>query len=115
MSRTLKDWRDSTFGAGIAIPSPGECTALRCPFPIDLQERDSIPAEYTSGAHHYIARQRIMDMVQAPWTSYYAILRGAPLTIANFGRVWFKVKRQENRTITIRPARAMLGVKHLPY
>jgi hypothetical protein len=53
--------------------------------------------------------------VQAPWTSYYAMFREAPLAIANFGEVWFEVKRQENKTIAIRPVRAVLRVKHLLY
>jgi hypothetical protein len=82
-----------TFRPGITIPNAEECTALKCPFSIDLQERDSVPAEYTSGAHHYVTGQWITNAVQAPWTSYYAILNGAPLTITNFGGVWFKVER----------------------
>jgi hypothetical protein len=49
-SRTLRDWRHATFRPGITIPGHDELAALRCPFPIDLQEKDSIPAEFTSGA-----------------------------------------------------------------
>jgi retrotransposon gag protein len=48
-------------------------------------------------------------------TSYYATLRGVPVVIANYGGVWFEVKLRQNRTITVRPARAILRVKHLPY
>jgi hypothetical protein len=115
MSQTPRDWRDTTFGPGITIPNSNECAALKCPFPINLQERDSIPTEYTNGAYHYVTRQRITDAVQAPWTSYYTTLRGAPLAIANFGGVWFEVKRWKNKFIAIRPTRAILEVKHLPY
>jgi hypothetical protein len=115
MSQTPKDWRDNMFGAGVAIPGLNECAALKCPFPIDLQERDSIPAEYISRAHHFVARQKITETMQAPWTSYYAMLRGALLAIANFGGVWFKVERQKNKTIAVQLARAILRVKHLPY
>jgi hypothetical protein len=104
-----------TFGPGIAIPNAKECIALKCPFPINLQERDSISMEYTSGACHFVTRQRVTNTMQAPWTSYYATLHGAPLAIVNFRGVWFKVERWENRFIAVQPARAVLGVKHLPY
>jgi hypothetical protein len=92
------------FRPGIVISGHDKCAALKCPFPTDLQEKDSIPAEFMSGAQHYIARQNITDTVQAPWTSYYAMLRGAPITITNYGGVWFEVKRQENKFVAIRPA-----------
>jgi hypothetical protein len=103
------------FGPGIAIPGHDELTALRCPFPIDLQEKDSIPAEFTSGAQHYVRGQDITGTVQAPMTSYYVTLRGAPVVITNYGGVWFKVKLQQNKTVAIRPVQAILWVKHLPY
>jgi retrotransposon gag protein len=103
------------FGPGIAIPGHNELAALRCPFPIDLQEKDSIPAKFTSGAQHYVGGQDIMGTVQAPMTSYYATLRGAPIVIANYGGVWFKVELRQNKTVAIRPAWAILWVKHLPY
>jgi hypothetical protein len=80
------------FGPGIVIPGSDECTALKCPFPINLQEKDSIPTEFMSGAQHYVGGQSITDTVQAPWTLYYATLRGAPITITNYSRVWFEVK-----------------------
>jgi retrotransposon gag protein len=48
-------------------------------------------------------------------TSYYATLRGAPIVIANYGEVWFEVELRQNRTVTVRPAQAILKVKHLPY
>jgi hypothetical protein len=91
-SRTPRDWRHATFGPGIAIPGHDELAALRCPFPIDLQEKDSIPTEFTSGAQHYVGEQDIMGTVQAPMTSYYATLRGAPVVITNYGGVWFEVE-----------------------
>jgi hypothetical protein len=114
-SQTLRDWRHATFGPGIAIPSHDELAALRCPFPIDLQDKDSIPAEFTSGAQHYVGGQDITGTIQAPMTSYYATLRGAPIVIANYGGVWFEVELRQNKTVTVRPARALLKVKHLPY
>jgi hypothetical protein len=48
-------------------------------------------------------------------TSYYANLRGAPVVIANYGGVWFEVELRQNKTVAIRPAQAILQVKHLPY
>jgi hypothetical protein len=62
-SRTLRDWRHATFGPGIAIPGHDEFTALRCPFLIDLQEKDSIPAEFISGAQHYVGGQDITGTI----------------------------------------------------
>jgi hypothetical protein len=113
--RVPRDWRHATFGPGIAIPGHDGLAALRCPFPIDLQEKDSIPTEFTSGAQHYVRGQDITRTVQAPMTSYYATLRGAPIVIANYGGVWFEVKLRQNKTVAIRPAQAILQVKHLPY
>jgi retrotransposon gag protein len=114
-SQTPRDWRHATFGPGIAIPGHDKLATLRCPFPIDLQDKDSIPAEFTSGAQHYVGGQDITGTVQAPMTSYYATLRGAPIVIANYGGVWFEVELRQNRTVAVRPARAVLKVKHLPY
>jgi hypothetical protein len=91
-SRTPRDWRHATFGPGIAIPRQDELAALRCPFPIDLQDKDSIPAEFMSRAQHYVGGQDITGTVQAPMISYYATLRGAPIVIANYGGVWFEVE-----------------------
>jgi hypothetical protein len=48
-------------------------------------------------------------------TSYYATFRGAPIVIANYGGVWFKVELRQNKTVAVRLARAILKVKHLPY
>jgi hypothetical protein len=80
------------FRPGIAIPGHDKLTALRCPFPIDLQEKDSILAEFMSKAQHYVGGQDITGTVQALMTSYYATLKGAPIVIANYGGVWFEVK-----------------------
>jgi hypothetical protein len=104
ISRTPRDWRHATFGPGIAIPGHNKLTALKCPFPIDLQEKDSIPAEFTSRAQHYVEGQDITGTIQALMTFYYVTLRGAPVIIANYGGVWFEVKLRQNRTVTIRPA-----------
>jgi hypothetical protein len=68
-----------------------------------------------SGAQHYVGGQDITVTVQALMTSYYATLRGAPIVIANYGGVWFEVELRQNRTVAVRPARAILRVKHLPY
>jgi hypothetical protein len=115
MSWIPRDWRHAMFGPGIVIPGHNEFTALKCPFSIDLQEKDSIPAEFTSGAQHYVSRQDIMGTVQAPITSYYATLWGAPIVIANYGGVWFKVELRHNKAVTVRPVQAILHIKHLPY
>jgi retrotransposon gag protein/zinc knuckle protein len=48
-------------------------------------------------------------------TSYYATLRGASIVIANYGGVWFEVELWQNRTVAVRPAQAVLRVKHFPY
>jgi hypothetical protein len=86
-SHTLRDWRHATFGPGIAIPEHDELAALRYPFSIDLQDKDSIPTEFTSRAQHYVGGQDITGTIQALMTSYYATLRGAPVVIANYGGV----------------------------
>jgi hypothetical protein len=68
-----------------------------------------------SRAQHYVGGQDITGTVQAPMTSYYATLRGAPVVIANYRGIWFEVELRQNRTVAVRPARAILKVKHLPY
>jgi hypothetical protein len=73
-SQIPRDWRHTTFGPGIAIPGHDELAALKCPFLIDLQEKDSILAEFTSGAQHYVSRQDITRTIQALITSYYMTL-----------------------------------------
>jgi hypothetical protein len=64
---------------------------------------------------HYVGGQDITGTIQAPMTSYYATLRGAPVVITNYRGVWFKVELQQNKTVAIRLAWAILWVKHLPY
>jgi hypothetical protein len=71
--------------------------------------------EFTSGAQHYVSRQDITGTVQALMTSYYATLRGAPIVITNYGRVWFEVELRQNRPVAVRLAQAILHVKHLLY
>jgi hypothetical protein len=43
------------------------------------------------------------------------MLRGAPISIANYGGVWFEVEWWENKFIAVRPAQAILCIKHLLY
>jgi hypothetical protein len=92
------------FGPGIVIPGHDKLAALKCPFLIDLQEKDSIPAEFTSRVQHYVRGQDITGTIQAPITSYYTTLREAPIVIANYRGVWFEVELQQNKTVAIRPA-----------
>ena len=101
---------------GVVFPTTGELDILRCPFFIEAQSRDSIPAEHTTNAFHYVSGQEIPGTeVQAPWTSYYAKLVNAPIAIANYGGVWFKTTMQNCRLMAIRPTRSELGVTHLAY
>ncbi len=86
---TTPDWRCATFG--IVFPTMEELAILRCPFHIDAQSRDSIPAEHTTNAAHYVGGQEIPGTkVQAPWTSYYTKLGNTPVAITNYRGVWFE-------------------------
>ena len=86
---TTPDWRGATVG--IVFPTRDELEALRCPFHIDAQARDSIPAEHMTNASHYVSGQDIPGTeVRAPWTSYYTKLGNAPIAIANYGGIWFE-------------------------
>src|SRR5216684_6192220 len=111
---TTPDWRHATFG--VVFPTEGELDVLQCPFLIEAQSRDSIPAAHTTNAFHYISRQEIPGTeVCAPWTSYYAKLGNAPIAIANYGGIWFKMAMHNHRLTAIRPAQNKLGVTHLAY
>jgi hypothetical protein len=65
MSQIPRDWRHTTFRPGIVIPGHNELATLKCPFPINLQEKDSILAEFTTRAQHYISGQDITGTMQA--------------------------------------------------
>src|SRR5712692_11761487 len=105
---TTPNWRHATFG--IVFPTMDELAVLQCPFHIDAQSRDSIPAEYTTNIAHYVGGQEIPGTeVRAPWTSYYAKLGNAPVAIANYGGVWFETAMHSQRLTAIHPARSKLG------
>ncbi len=111
---TTPDWRHAMFG--VVFPTTGELDILRCPFFIKVQSKDSIPTEHMTNAFHYVSGQEIPGTeVRAPWTSYYAKLVNAPITIANYGGVWFEMAMQNHRLTAICPARSELGVTHLTY
>jgi len=111
---TTNDWRHATFG--VIFPTNDELVVLHCPFHIDAQSRDSIPAEHTMNTFHYVGRQEIPGTkVRAPWTSYYAKLGNAPIAIANYGGIWFKMAMHNNKLTAICPAQNELGVTHLAY
>ncbi len=111
---TTPDWRGATFG--LVFPTTDELNILRCPFHIDAQSRDSIPTKHTTNAFHYVSRQEIpRTEVRASWTSYYTKLVNAPIAIANYGGIWFKMAMHNRRLTAIRPTRSELGVTHLTY
>src|SRR5229473_7871892 len=111
---TTPDWRGATFG--LVIPTTDELAVLQCPFHIDAQSRDSIPAEHTTNTAHYVGGQEIPGTeVRAPWMSYYAKLGNAPVAIANYRGIWFETAMHSRRLTAIRPARSELGVTHLAY
>src|SRR5258708_34176921 len=109
---TTPDWRGTTFG--LVFPTTDELNVLQCPFHIDTQSRDSIPAEHMTNAFHYVSGQEIPGMeVQAPWTSYYAKLVNAPIAIANYRGIWFETAMHNRCLTAIRPTQSELGVTHL--
>ncbi len=111
---TTPNWRQATFR--IIFPTADELAVLCCPFHINAQSRDSIPAEHTTNAAHYVGGQEIPGTeVQAPWTSYYAKLGNAPVAITNYGSIWFETAMHSRRLMAIQPARSELGVTHLAY
>src|SRR5258707_15619457 len=98
------DWRNAMFG--VVFPMKNELAVLRCPFHINAQSRDSIPAEHTTNTAHYVGGQEIPGTeVRAPWTSYYTKLGNAPVAIANYGGVWFKTAMHSQCLMAIQPTR----------
>ena len=111
---TTPDWRHVTFG--VVFPTVAELNVLRCPFHIEAQSRDSIPVEHTTNAFHYVSGQEIPGTkVWAPWMSYYTKLTNAPITIANYGGIWFETAMHNWCLTAICPAQSKLGVTHLIY
>ncbi len=111
---TTPDWRHAMFG--VIFPTEGELDVLWCPFFIEVQSRDSIPAVHTTNAFHYVSGQEITGTeVHAPWTLYYTKLGNAPIAIANYSGVWFETAMHSQWLTAICPARSELGVTHLAY
>ncbi len=108
------DWRHVMFR--VVFPATGELEVLWCPFCIEAQSRDSIPAEHTTNTFHYVSGQDIPGTkVQAPWTSYYAKLVTAPIAITNYKGVWFETAMHNGHLTAIWPTRSELWVMHLAY
>ncbi len=111
---TTPDWRRAMFR--VIFPTVAELNVLQCPFHIEAQSRDSISAKHMTNAFYYVSGQEIPGTeVRVPWMSYYAKLANAPIAIANYGGIWFKMAMHNWHLMAICPAWSELGVTHLAY
>jgi hypothetical protein len=70
--------------------SPGQLSQQRCPFYLEPEDRDSVPAVYKTNL-----RFLVMGQEGAPWTGYWADFYGVKLAVLNFLGIWFEIRRCE--------------------
>ena len=84
---STRDWH-LRYEPGNTMPSPTEMEQLAFPFFVkQLAKKDYIPAEFTKNLRFLEAGQD-----SAPWTGYYATLRGAKLVVHSVLGIWVEIE-----------------------
>ena len=86
------DWRFR--GQTAKACQPAAMALLRLPFALNPEAED----EYISHPKEADANLRFLRMGEesAPWTGYYSTTGPVKRAVANFGGVWFEIRRREN-------------------
>jgi hypothetical protein len=71
--------------------SPGQLSQQCCPFYLELEDRNSVPAVYKMNLRFLVTGQE-----GAPWTGYYANFYRVKLAVLNFLRIWFEIRQCES-------------------
>ena len=85
---------------------------LRLPFALNAEAED----EYISHPKEADANLRFLKLGEenAPWTGYYSTIGPVKRAVANFGGVWFEIRRRENIFEAFKTARPSLNLNHFP-
>ena len=100
------DWR---LRAVENVPTSSQLAALRLPFEVFPEQKDTVPAEFTAKVRHLTTPQE-----DAPWTGYYATFNGAKIAVSNIYGMWFEIRRRGQGFEAHRLARSELALPDLP-
>jgi len=92
------DWRIHAINQ----PTEESLAVLDLPFETIPESKDMVPSEFTERVHYLVGGQSIAVCIdgtevlkKAPFTAYYACLKGgALLALSNVYGVWFEVRLQ---------------------
>ncbi len=108
-----RDWR--LYGLDTDSPLPSKLSAIRCPFTIKPQTKDTIPISYWGDAWHYIDGQIFEGTTTpVPWTGYWLRYEGKVVPVENFARVWFEIQKKNNIFKAIRVTHHGITFAHDP-
>jgi hypothetical protein len=102
----VADWRNMYERS---IKHPSNLAELRCPFPVRLEQQDTIPKKYTVNLEHIK-----VDAGKVPWMGYYTVYKGVTIALSNAFDVWFEVERRNSEIVAVRVARNSLKLLHKP-
>jgi hypothetical protein len=83
------DWRVKRL-PDLKLPSKEQLSQQCCPFILEPEDRDSVPATWTENLQFLV-----MGQDNAPWTGYYATFNGAKMAVSNFLGIWFEIRQRE--------------------
>jgi hypothetical protein len=104
----LMDWRVKRL-PDLKLPSKEQLSQQCCPFILEPEDHDSVPATWTENLQFLVTGQD-----NAPWTGYYAHFNGVKLAVSNFLRIWFEIQRREGEFEAFRVAQSALNLKSHP-
>src|SRR6266403_461396 len=85
------------YGFNTDFPLPSELAAIRCPFTIEPQTKDTVPIGYQGDAWHYVDRQIFEGTkTPVPWTGYWLCYKGKVVPVKNFAGVWFEIQKRDH-------------------
>ena len=82
---SLLDWRVKRL-PNLKLPPKEQLSQQHCPFILEPEDRDSVPATWTENLQFLVTGQD-----NAPWTGYYTTFNGAKMAVSNFLGIWFEI------------------------
>jgi hypothetical protein len=107
-SSSSVDWRVLRLPNATPL-SPGQLSQQRCPFFLEPENCNSVPAVYKMNLHFLV-----MGQEGAPWTGYYTNFYGVKLAVLNFLGIWFKIQRHEGSFEAFQVACEALNLQNHP-
>ena len=105
---SLMDWRVKRL-PNLKLPSKVQLSQQRCPFILEPEDRDSVPAAWTENLQFLV-----MGQDNAPWTGYYATFNRVKMAVSNFLGIWFEIRRHNGAFEAFRVAHSALQLKSHP-